>query len=236
MKLITHFRSCALAAFLCATAMLPTTGSAQDLTPAQENHPSIRVVREYLKCMLEQNWTGSAELVETRSLEDLRSDYVKRVKATATLDEEKMVVSKFGVKTLEEIEKLSGAQFYISYHKLLKERSPVAPEVLQKVRDSMQLRILSLAVENDKLAHVLVRTKHNNDKVQVESIEVISLIKTGDKWMVGLNEQAPKITPLKALGAGAAPASTTPAAATPAPAPEPTKPAPTKPTTKPKAK
>ncbi len=208
---------------LLATALLwaaPTP--AQEVSAEVENHPAVKVVKEYLKCMLEQNWTGSAKLVETKSLEDLRDDYVKRVKSTASLDEERMVVEKFKVKQLEDIEKLSGVDFYIAYHRLLKERAPVEPAVLKKVRDSMKLRILSLALENEKLCHILVRTKHANDRVNVESLEVLSMVKVGENWQVGLNEQTPKLTPIDGSAADGT------ATAAPPP-PEPT----TKPTSKP---
>jgi hypothetical protein len=65
-----------------------------------------------------------------------------------------------------------------------------------------------------------VRTKHANDKVRIENLELISLIKTGNRWLVGLNEQMPKITTLDGKGqavpaaAGTAPAAK-PAAAAP---------------------
>lgn len=184
--------------FLCAVLMLGLNLQAQETPSNLENHPAVKVVKEYLKFMLSQDWEASSQIVERKSLEDLRNDYVKRVKETATLDDEKMVVEKFKVKQLEDIGKLSGAEFYIAYHHLLKERSPVDPEVLTRVRESMKLRVLSVAEETDSLVHVLVRTKHNNEKVVIESLEIISLIKVGDKWMVGLNEQTPKITPLAA--------------------------------------
>jgi hypothetical protein len=206
-------------------SLTPLTWSpAQEASAEIENHATVKVVKAYLGYMLEQNWSGSSQLVEPKSLEDLRNDYVKRVKSTATLDEEKMVVEKFGVTKLEDIEKLSGAQFYVTYHKLLKERSPADPEVVKKVRESMKLRILSLALENEKLAHVLVRTKHNNSKVVIESVEVISLVKVGDKWMVGLNEQSPKVTPYKPEGEAAT--TEAPKPTTPAPAEAPKKTAP----------
>lgn len=198
--------------------------AAQDTPTEFDKHPAVAVVKDYLKCMLEQDWTGSSKLVEPKSLNDLRDDYVKRVKSTASLDEEKMVVEKFKVERLEDIEKMSGTDFYIAYHRLLKERAPVEPAVLKKVRDSMKLRILSVAMENENLCHILVRTKHNNDRVTVESLEVLSMVKLGGKWVVGLNEQTPKITPLDAAGSGAA-----------APVPAPVKETPTEPATKPKA-
>ena len=224
-----------LAACLLACS-LPMTVRSQETAAANESHPAVKVVNEYLKCMLAQDWEASAKIVETKSLEDLRDDYVKRVKGTATLDEEKMVIEKFKVKQIEDVGKLSGADFYMAYHRLLKERNPADATVLKKVRDSMKLRILSVAPETDSLVHVLVRTKHNNDKVTVESLEIISLIKVGDKWMVGLNEQTPKITPMaKATDADAPASGAAPAAPAPAATPEAVKPS-VKPPTKPKVK
>jgi hypothetical protein len=175
---------------------------AQETSPELENHPTVKVVREYLTCMLEQNWSGSSALVEVKSLTDLRDDYIDRVKKSATLDEEKMVLEKFKVSRLEDIKKLSGAEFYIAYHRLLKERTPVEPAVLAIVRKTMKLRIIGVNMESDKVCHVLVRTKHNNDKVTVESLEVLSLVKQNDKWVVGLNEQTPRVTPLEAAKTG----------------------------------
>lgn len=203
---------------------LVSFASAQESSPEVENHPAVKLVREYMRCMLEQDWTKTAELVDVKSLEDLRRDYVKRVQKSATLDQEKEIVSKFQVKTLEDIDKMSGKQFYISYHAVLKEQRPADPEVLKKIRDTMKLRILSLAMENENLAHVLVRTRHATDRANVESLDLISLIKQGNKWYVGLNEQTPKVTPLNAAPATSS-APTAPAAQTPAEKPAATEPA-----------
>jgi hypothetical protein len=215
-----------LCLLLASVNLLTTPVRAQENTPEIENHPAVKVVKEYLTCMLEQNWPGSAALVEPKSLTDLRDDYVKRVKGTASLDDEKMVVEKFKVANLEGIQKMTGIEFYIAYHQLLKERTPADPAIMEKVRKSMKLRILSVAMEDEKLCHILVRTKHNNDRVNIESLEVLSMVKIGDKWMVGLNEQTPKVTPLQN-----APTQATPEPVKEAPKPAPVKPEPTKPST-----
>ncbi len=180
---------------------------AQDKPVPNEDHPAVKVVRDYMKYMLAQDWEHSSALVEEQSMAALRDDYLKRMKRPGmlTLDEEKEIIEKFKVKRLEDIEKIDPRIFYTQYHQMLKERTDVPAEVLQTVRDSMQLRILGVAPESDTLTHVLVRTKHNNGRVQVENLELVSLLKRGDKWMVGLNEQVPKVTPLKDLQKDAVP-------------------------------
>ncbi len=185
---------------LFAALLLPL--SAQEKASDIENHPAVAVVKEYLKFMLAQDWDRSAALVEEDSMKTLRDDYLKRVKRTATLDEEKDVVTKFKLAKLEDMEKMSPRDFYTTYHKVLKERHNVPDEVLKKVRDSMQMKIISLGLETENLAHVLVRTKHENDRASIENLELISLVKVAGKWQVGLNEQVPKIVPLPGAKTG----------------------------------
>lgn len=217
MILLTRFLPSLFILLLTLGVLSSLPARSQGQSADLENHPSVKVVRDYLRCMLEQNWEESGKLVEPQSLTELRDDYVKRVKKTATLDDEKLVLSKFGVKELEDIAKMSGITFYTTYHKVLKDRTPVDPEVLKKVRDSMKMRILSVAMETDTLVHVLIRTKHHNDKVSVASMEVISLIKIGDRWMVGLNEQTPKFTPIIDEPPASEPATTAPSTPEPDP-------------------
>ena len=171
---------------------------AQDKSSADlEKHPAVQVVKDYLKFMLAQDWERSSALVEDESMKSLRDDYLARIKRSATLDEEKEIVEKFKLQRLEDMEKMAPRDFYVTYHRVLKDRHSVPEEVIQKVRDTMQLRVLSVGEENENLTHVLVRTKHANDKALIENLELISLVKQNGKWMVGLNEQVPKITPLE---------------------------------------
>ena len=43
--------------------------------------------------------------------------------------------------------------------------------------------------------HVLVRTEHDDNGKHISNLELISLVKAGDKWRVSLDEQGPKVTP-----------------------------------------
>jgi hypothetical protein len=206
-------RSILLTIFSAVAVSLAQPVSAQEkAAPSLESHPAVMVVKEYLKHMLAQDWEKSSMLVEEESMRTLRDDYVKRMKRSATLDEEKDIVAKFKVKYLEDLEKMAPRDFYVNYHRILKERHNVPDEVIQKVRTSMQMKVISVGTESESLAHVLVRTKHSNDRATIENLELISLIKTGEKWFVGLNEQVPRITPLPGAANDAAPPEGTPGA------------------------
>ncbi|RYD36249.1 MAG: hypothetical protein EOP86_06475 [Verrucomicrobiaceae bacterium] len=195
-------------ALLCsATACLlpcPVHAQAASDSAKLESHPATKVVRDYLQLMLQREWAKSAALVEPASLKQLVEDYVKRLKGAPTMDDEAEMTRRVGKSTIEEVAAMSPVEFYVAYHQGIQQRYQVPPEVIKKVRDSLSLRVLSLAQEDESHVHILVRTKHSNDKATFESLELVSLVKVGDVWKVGLNEQAPRMTPLGAAGGAAA--------------------------------
>jgi hypothetical protein len=219
MKNIHSLRSLACAAVLLVSTLPPA--AAQEKNSAVESHPASVVVKNYMEHMLSQDWEKASSIVEEKSMETLRDDYLKRMKrpGAMSLDEEKELLEKFQVKRLEEVASVAGKKFYVTFHNLLKAKNPTSPEMIKKVKESMDLKFLSVAEEPDGKAHVLVRTNHTNDKVRVENLELISLVKSGGKWLVALNEQTPKITPVAKSGASTE-----------------TKPGPAAPSTSPKAK
>ena len=221
--------------FRLAALFLLITGlqvSAQD-DPKVLAHPATKVVRDYLQLVLQREWNKSAALVEPRSLDQLHKDFLNRLKKAPTMDDEAEMISRVGKKTLAEVESMSPLLFYIAYHQGIQERWKVSPEVIKKVRDSLKVRFLCIGEEDAEHVHILVRTKHSNEKALIENLELLSLIKVSGNWKVALNEQAPRITPLdSALPPSAPPAK---AVAEEAAAPSP-KAAPAKSKPKPKTK
>jgi hypothetical protein len=183
-----------------AAIVMTVPVSAQEAAPASAAHPAAAVVRDYLNFVLQREWSKSADLVEPKSLESLQKDYMERIKRAQTMDEEEMMFRRVGTSTMEDLVALTPRDFYTAYHKGLQDRMQIDEAALERVKKSLQLNILSIAEEDPTHVHILVRTKHANDKVRIENLELISLIKTGNRWLVGLNEQMPKITTLDGKG------------------------------------
>lgn len=180
-----------LAALLCLGAL---TASAQD-DPKVTAHPASKVVKDYLQLVLQREWSKSANLVETKSLKQLHADFLSRLKAAPTMDDEQEMTRRVGKESFTEVETMAPIAFYTAYHEGIQERWKVSPEVVKKVRDSLTVRLLSIGEEDATHVHILVRTKHANDRAIIENLELISLIKIEGLWKVALNEQAPRITP-----------------------------------------
>lgn len=214
---------------LCLAALLylgALTAPAQD-DPKVTAHPASKVVRDYLQLVLQREWNKSATLVEPTSLKQLHADFLQRLKKAPTMDDEAEMTRRVGKESYDQVKDMAPVAFYTAYHEGIQERWKVSPEVIKKVRDSLTVRLLSIGEEDASHVHILVRTKHSNDKALIENLELISLIKIDGAWKVALNEQAPKITP---LDSALAPAPPTAAKETSKPQ-DPVKPAP-----KPKAK
>ena len=209
--------------------MVQIVAPAAVANPAE--HPAAKVVEEYLKMIITRQWKKSADIVDEKSMEVLHQDYVARTGQARTMDEEESMVRRVGKSTIEEVKAMKPREFYTAFHEGLQDRYKVEEAKLEIIRKSITMTVLSVAQETDRLAHVLVRAKYSTGENLIERLELVSLLKNGEKWQVALNEQAPKSTPVEGA---AKPAGTAPAKPAVDPV-KPVKPAP-KPTVKPKTR
>ena len=181
---------------------------AQQSSAQITKHPAAKVVQDYLRLALGRNWAASAKLIEPESLTNLRDSYVRRIKRPGTtVDEELGMVRKLGKSDVTEVEKMSPTAFYAAYNTALQSKYHLTEDVLKLISKSLELRLLSIALEGEELAHIVVRTSHRDNRNHVSNLELVSLRKVRDKWMVALNEQIPVIIPLDEIDPVRKPAS-----------------------------
>jgi hypothetical protein len=191
---------------LLGTAILSAAApQAQAQTPPPASHPACKVVEEYLRMILLREYKQSANIMDESALAALQSEYVERTKHAPTMDDEENMIRRLGKNTLDEVAAMKPREFYTAYNVGLQKEHQVSDEVLAIVRKTLDFKVLSVAQEDEKTVHVLVRTKHENGKVRFESLDLISLRKNGDKWLIAPNQQAPKVTKLDGTGAADAP-------------------------------
>ncbi len=224
----SRFRFLVLALFSAATLAGSTPhASAQAVDPNQ--HPAAVVVREYLGMIITRQWRKSVDIVDVKSMEVLHLDYVGRLRQAPTMDEEEGMVRRVGKSTVEEVVAMKPKEFYTAFHEGLQERYKVEEDKLEIIRKTITMKVLSVAEETPVLAHVLVRAKYSTGERIIERLELVSLVKPADKWLVALNEQSPKSTALD--GSPDVPKPVKPAVdpVKPAVKPTPAKPVPAKP-------
>lgn len=185
------------------TAGLPRA-AAQTADPAE--HPAAKVVKDYLAMIITRQWKKSADIVDEQSMVVLHRDYVERTKKSRTMDEEESMVRRVGKSTVEEVAQMKPREFYAAFHDGLQVSYKVEEAKLDVIRKTITMKVLSVAQETDRLAHVLVRAKYSTGENNIERLELVSLLKNGEKWQVALNEQAPKATPAEGAAGGDTPA------------------------------
>ncbi|MFP6874721.1 MAG: hypothetical protein VCA55_14560 [Verrucomicrobiales bacterium] len=188
-----------LTAILVLTASL--TAQAQEQSPKAINqHPATIVTFEYLRNAMGQDWRKAAALLDPASLESLKTRYIVRIKASATIDDEITLVRRLDCNNLREVEKLNASEFYIRYHEGIQKRFSINQEKLKKILDSLAVKLLSLAEEtvgSKEYCHILVRTRHSNGDKQISALDLVSLLKVDGKWKVTTNAQEPVVKNLK---------------------------------------
>lgn len=188
-----------LTAILVLTASL--TAQAQEQSPKAINqHPATIVTFEYLRNAMGQDWRKAAALLDPASLESLKTRYIVRIKASATIDDEIALVRRLDCNNLREVEKLNASEFYIRYHEGIQKRFSIDQEKLKKILDSLAVKLLSLAEEtvgSKEYCHILVRTRHSNGDKQISALDLVSLLKVDGKWKVTTNAQEPVVKNLK---------------------------------------
>ena len=178
---------------LFAVATLPAL--AQNAKAINE-HPATQVTFAYLRSAMGQDWTKAAALIEPASLETLKMRYIKRIKASATIDDEIAHVRRLDCVNLKEVEGLNAKEFYIRYHIGVQKLNGVDQAKLDQILATLAVKLLSLAeekVDQNEICHILVRTRHSNEKMQISALDLVSLVKLSDNWKVTLNAQEPLI-------------------------------------------
>jgi len=183
--------------FLALAASLLVTSS-----PAKDNkdlndHPATKTVIKYLNRALARDWDAITSLIEPASLTGVHKSFVNRIKNAPTIDDEYSMVRALGKTKLKEVEAMKSGDFYAAYHRSLQKRYQLTGDKIKAISESIKLNILSVATEGDNLAHVLVRTQHEDGKHQIQNLELLSLVKHGDQWLVSLEQHRPVVTPLE---------------------------------------
>ena len=176
----------------------PRPASAQTTTrQLAEAHPATQVVIRYLRLSLNHDFDKAAAIMEPDSLKEFQRQYVERMKQPIGLDEVLAMCRAVGKEDETDVEKMPPAEFYAAYNRGLQKRYNVTPEAHQRIADTLDLVVLAAADERPDLVHMLVRTKHETLRNRIQNLELITLVKKDDQWLVSLGEQLTKVQPLE---------------------------------------
>ncbi|MEM9480319.1 MAG: hypothetical protein AAGA58_11765 [Verrucomicrobiota bacterium] len=159
-------------------------------------HEATKVVVSYLRYSMAQEFEKSAALLDEVSLQSLQARFIERVKMAPTIDDEMAMVRRLDKTSLREVEAMEPTEFYIAYHNGLQARYEVDQELLDQIVSTTSVKVMSVSEEvfdDSELAHVLVRTRHDNRDKEVTALDLISLKKYDGVWRVHLHSMEPQV-------------------------------------------
>jgi hypothetical protein len=193
----------AVAAVAGFAAAGPVSG--QSSRELAERHPAAQTVVRYLRTLLTRDFGKAGMMVAPDSLRGFKEDYLKRVKnPNVPLDDVLAMCRAVGAEDESGIEAMTPHAFYVAYNKGMQRRFNVTDEVNRRIADTLELHLLSVGEEPARagdsleMVHFLVRTRHDTMRNNVRNLEIVSLVRQDDKWLVSLGEHVTKIAPLEA--------------------------------------
>lgn len=194
-----------LRAFLASTiiALSLSVGARAENLPL--DHPTAKVVNQYLEAVVKQDWKTAATMLLPISLERRKAQMINSVKNSTTMTEEAAKLNMLGVKDVADLEKMTPQDAYVADRAAVHSRMKITPEALKKKQETLKINILGLVTEEDgKIVHAIVRTRQETLEVAIEELLLISLTQDkldAKKWHVVPDMQQPITTPLAAAKA-----------------------------------
>jgi hypothetical protein len=169
------------------------------------DHPTAGLVKKYLGCVVSQDWKTAAGLLLSSSLERKQKETIAIIKTAPTMTEEAAMLERFGVKAIEELEKMTPQEFYITDREVWHKRINASAEVTKRKQDTLKIDVLGIVEEKDKgFIHATVRTSQETLTDRIEELFLISFVQDADdksKWLIWPEmKDRPIITPLAGKG------------------------------------
>ncbi len=185
-------------------AVAAPAAAAQASRELAEKHPAAQVVVKFLRHSVNREYDKAAGLILPASLETLKNDYLARVKSPRIpLEEVNAMCRAVGVTDESQIEAMAPLRFYVAYNQGMQRKYNVTDEANRRIAEKLELHMLSVAEEGPDLVHFLVRTRHHTMTNEVRHIEIVSLVRLDNQWLVSLGEHEPKVKPLAPATGGA---------------------------------
>ena len=182
--------ACLSAALVCAAGML----QADEEAPS---HPAAKVVTDYLKAVVGQDWKDAAEHVALDALQRRQQQFVEAVQASPTIDIERARLEGLDVRDIEELRRMDPREFYQRERDAMHRPLNVTPATLDRKKNSLKVSFIAVVEDGDTVTHALVRTTQETLDTMIEEMLVLTLEKQADDaWRVVPDAQRPIITPL----------------------------------------
>lgn len=160
-------------------------------------HPSHKIAEKYLGATHLHQWAYAAQMIDGKSLENLKRIQKRLLENAPTIPEEKALLRLLDLDDIFEIDKIDAEEMFIRRAKANTKRLAITETQLAQLQESLKMKTLSTASEGNDMVHALVRVQYVVENRSISELVLVSLIKEGTVWKVSLDAQEPNVVKLK---------------------------------------
>ena len=170
------FRNSSLFSAVAIELLLATPLLADE--PKSKADTPEAVARKAMEAMKENRLDDFAKTMHPEALKSVKSALVAVAEAAAKDGRENEVLVLFGDKSLDDLKKLSDAQFFVAFYGGL---TRLRPE-LKRTISGAEVQIIGHVLEGKDTAHVVLRMTATVEGTKVTKTDVVSMRKTETGW------------------------------------------------------
>lgn len=167
-------------------------------TSAQSDlHPAYKVAEKYLRAIQLHEWEEAVDLVETKSLENLKTFQHQYLLKAPTINEEQELLRLLGMSAISDLDDMEPREVFIRRNQAKVKRLLDPEKHVADVKESLVMKTLGTAPEGADQVHVVIRKEFIIGDRAFSELPLVSLVKEGTVWKVSLDAQEPKVFKVK---------------------------------------
>lgn len=170
-----------------------------DAAAQSKAHPGQKVAEAYLLAIQTHEWASAANMVETKSLANLKIFQKRYLQNAPTLPEEEALLDILGLKRISDIDALSPKEVYIRRGKAKTKQLKEPKKHIGEMKKTVVVKTLGTVKDGSNQAHVMIRKEFMAAERAFSELAFVSIVKEGKSWKISLDAQEPKMVPAAKL-------------------------------------
>ncbi len=166
-----------------------------DVAAQSKAHPAQKVAEAYMRAIQTHEWAKAADMVETKSLANLKVFQKRYLMNAPTLPEEEALLAILGLKRISDIDALSPKEVYVRRGQAKTKQLKEPKKHIGEMKQSVVVKTLGTVSDGPNNVHTMIRKEFMAAERAFSELAFVSLVKEGKSWKISLDAQEPKMVP-----------------------------------------
>jgi hypothetical protein len=160
-------------------------------------HASHKVAEKYLKAIHLHQWKEAVDLVESKSLDNLKTFQKAYLLKAPTMEEEQNLLRLLNMADISDMDTMTAKDVFIRRGQAKTKRLVDAKGHIAQMKKSLVMKTLGTVPEGTDTVHVVIRKEFTAEEKAFSELAFVSVVKEGTVWKISLDAQEPKVFNIK---------------------------------------